>query len=107
MEKKKTTAESETRNSLEYPAAELSRHSFDLEWLETDGLGGFACGTAEGGRTRKYHGWFAPAIPPPRRRFLLVAGAEEWVSVDGASTGISTQIYGDVVHPDGRAPLAP
>jgi predicted glycogen debranching enzyme len=106
MEEQTTTAEREIRNSLQYPAAELSRHSFDLEWLETDGLGGFACGTAEGARTRKYHGWFAPAIPPPRRRFLLVAGAEEWVSVGEASTGISTQIYGDAVYPDGRASLA-
>ena len=102
MEEQTTTAEREIRNPLEYTTTELSRHSFDLEWLETDGLGGFACGTAEGARTRKYHGWFAPAIPPPRRRILLVAGAEEFVSVAGISTGISTQIYPNAVHPEGR-----
>ncbi len=51
------------------PAAALG-----LEWLETDGLGGFACGTVAGARTRRYHGWYVPAIPPPRRRWMLVVG---------------------------------
>ncbi|MFA0751318.1 MAG: hypothetical protein SLRJCFUN_001721, partial [Candidatus Fervidibacter sp.] len=26
-----------------------------LEWLETNGLGGYACGTVSGIRTRRYH----------------------------------------------------
>ncbi len=72
-----------------------------LEWLETDGLGGFACGTVAGARTRRQHGWYAPAIPPPRRRWMLVAGCEEFVIVEGRETGISTQIYEDRVFPEG------
>src|SRR3954471_16805190 len=28
-----------------------------IEWLQTDGLGGFAMGTAAGMNTRRYHGW--------------------------------------------------
>ncbi|HEY6067020.1 MAG TPA: glycogen debranching enzyme N-terminal domain-containing protein, partial [Thermoanaerobaculia bacterium] len=102
-----TTAENEIGNGnpLAYEGAELAGQALLLEWLETDGLGGFACGTAAGARTRKYHGFFAPANPPPRRRFLLVAGCEEFVSANGAPVGISTQIYRDTVYPDGRASL--
>src|SRR5512143_1329191 len=108
MEKPTTTNEKEIRSPLAYSGAELAAKSSDLEWLETDALGGFACGTAAGARTRKYHGWYAPAIAPPRRRLLLVSGAEEFVSAVGSpagSTGISTQVYRDAVYPDGRKSL--
>jgi predicted glycogen debranching enzyme len=105
MEERTRTAEKGSATPLAYTGAELNNQALALEWLETDGLGGFACGTAAGARTRKYHGLFAPAIPPPRRRFLLVAGCEEFVSANGTSTGISTQIYRDAVYPDGRSSL--
>ncbi len=72
-----------------------------LEWLETDGLGGYACGTIAGARTRREHGWYVPAIPPPRRRWLFVAGCEEHVTAGGKESGISTQIYRDAVYPEG------
>jgi glycogen debranching enzyme len=31
------------------------------EWLEADGLGGFASGTVATVRTRRYHGWLLSA----------------------------------------------
>ena len=31
------------------------RADIDREWLETDGLGGFASGTTSGVRSRRYH----------------------------------------------------
>jgi predicted glycogen debranching enzyme len=77
----------------------------ELEWLEADGLGGFASGTVSGARTRRQHGWYAPAIPPPRRRWMLVAGAEEVVShADGVST-ISRHIRADADPARADAPL--
>lgn len=42
------------------------------EWLETDGLGGFACGTLGGPRTRRYHALLTAASTPPTGRFALV-----------------------------------
>ena len=45
-----------------------------LEWLETDGLGGYACGTVVGARTRRYHALLMAATQPPVGRRLLVAG---------------------------------
>ena len=64
----------------------------ELEWLEADGLGGFASGTVSAARTRRQHGWYAPAIPPPRRRWMLVAGAEECVRTGNENWTISPQI---------------
>ena len=105
MDEPTTIAEKETRNPLSYSGADLAARALSLEWLETDGLGGFACGTAAGARTRKYHGWYVPAIPPPRRRFVLVSGCDEFVSAGGEIAGISTQLYRDTVYPNGRANL--
>ena len=35
------------------------------EWLVTNGIGGFACGTLAGTLTRRYHGLLVAALPPP------------------------------------------
>lgn len=35
-----------------------------LEWLEADGLGGYAMGAASGIRTRRYHGLLRAARTP-------------------------------------------
>jgi predicted glycogen debranching enzyme len=44
------------------------------EWLETDGLGGFASGTSSGLRTRRYHALLLAAVAPPADRRVLVQG---------------------------------
>jgi len=35
------------------------------EWLETNGIGGFACSTITGANTRRYHGLLTAATHPP------------------------------------------
>jgi predicted glycogen debranching enzyme len=105
VEEPATTLDRDVRNPLVYSGADLAARALSLEWLETDGLGGFACGTAAGARTRKYHGWYAPAIPPPRRRWMLVSGCEEFVREGTSTTAISTQVYRNAVYPEGRATL--
>jgi len=94
------------RKSFEWSGGDLSDRALSMEWLETDGLGGFACGTVAGPRTRRYHGWHVPSIPPPRRRWMLVSGCDEFVTAGGRSTGISTQEYHDVFHPEGMKNLS-
>ncbi len=75
-----------------------------LEWLETDGRGGFASGTALGTRTRRYHALLLVAARPPVDRYVLVNGLDAWVDVDGAVAPITTQRYSpDVLHPDGSS----
>ena len=41
------------------------------EWLEADGLGGFASGTTSGIRTRRYHALLPTAQTPPTGRVVL------------------------------------
>jgi glycogen debranching enzyme len=84
----------EGRSPLEWASEDLEvgdrRRS--LEWLEADGLGGFACGTAGGPSVRRYHGWYSPPAPPAARRRPLVAGCEEFVWCDGEAALLSDEI---------------
>jgi predicted glycogen debranching enzyme len=75
-----------------------------LEWLEADGLGGFASGTVSGIRTRRYHALLLAARTPPTDRTVLVNGFEAWVEWGGRSVALTSQAYlPDVVHPDGAS----
>jgi predicted glycogen debranching enzyme len=49
------------------------------EWLEADGLGGFASGTSGGLRTRRYHALLLAATTPPTGRMVLANGLDAWV----------------------------
>ena len=76
------------------------------EWLETDGLGGFAMGTADGIRTRRYHGVLVAAARPPEGRMVLVADLEVFVTTGRGRYALSSHRYkDDVVYPDGAARL--
>jgi predicted glycogen debranching enzyme len=63
------------------------------EWLETDGLGGFASGTVTGLRTRRYHALLLAATTPPTGRMVLVNGFDAWVETNGARFELSSQWY--------------
>ena len=72
------------------------------EWLEADGLGGFASGTVSGIRTRRYHALLLTATTPPTGRFVLVNGFDAWVDTPDGAFSLSSQRYEpDVVHSDG------
>ncbi len=46
------------------------------EWLVSNGLGSYACGTVGGANTRRYHGFLIASRTPPVGRTLLVAKVE-------------------------------
>ncbi len=76
------------------------------EWLEADGLGGFASGTVGGLRTRRYHALLLVARTPPTGRMVLVNGFDAWVRIGGRSFALSSQLYTpEVVAPDGNERL--
>jgi predicted glycogen debranching enzyme len=80
--------------------------SDSAEWLEADGLGGFASGTTAGIRTRRYHALLLTATAPPSERKTLVNGFEAWVETAGGSWFLTSQRYGpDIVYPDGTTHL--
>jgi glycogen debranching enzyme len=76
--------------------------SLSREWLEADGLGGFAMGTATGLRTRRYHSLLLTATTPPTGRLVLVNGFDAWVETRAGRFELSSQCYApDVVGGDG------
>lgn len=78
--------------------------AMDGEWIEPDGLGGFASGTASGIRTRRYHGLLLAATTPPTGRMMLVNGLEVWATTPSGRVGLSSHRYAPgVTHPDGAA----
>ena len=71
------------------------------EWLETNGLGGFASSTIIGLNTRRYHGLLVAATKPPVGRYLLLSKLEETLLFDGRAFDLSTNRYPAVVYPQG------
>ena len=75
--------------------------SLSLEWLETNGHGGFSSGTVAGANTRRYHALLLTAQKPPSERFVLVNHLDEWLEVDGQTIPLSTNLYPNAIHPEG------
>jgi predicted glycogen debranching enzyme len=63
------------------------------EWLETDGLGGFASGTSSGLRTRRYHALLLAATAPPAGRQTLVQGFVARLDTPRGSAELWPQAY--------------
>ncbi|MGB2752858.1 MAG: amylo-alpha-1,6-glucosidase [Pyrinomonadaceae bacterium] len=71
------------------------------EWLETNGIGGYASGTVAGAHTRRYHGLLVAATNPPLGRMLLLSKFEETLILDGERFELSTNQYPGEIHPEG------
>jgi len=71
------------------------------EWLETNGIGGFASSTITGLNSRRYHGLLVAALTPPTGRFVLLSKLEETLLIGGRSYELSTNQYPGVIHPQG------
>jgi predicted glycogen debranching enzyme len=83
------------------PAEAVSR-----EWLETNGIGGFACSTIMGMNTRRYHALLTAATQPPVGRVVLLSKLEEILVLGGRKFELSANQYKDVIHPRGFEYLA-
>jgi predicted glycogen debranching enzyme len=71
------------------------------EWLETNGLGGFASSTIVGLNTRRYHGLLVAATKPPVGRLVMLSKIEETLVLDGRRFDLSANRYPGTVHPQG------
>ncbi|MGH9503267.1 MAG: amylo-alpha-1,6-glucosidase [Terriglobales bacterium] len=71
------------------------------EWLETNGLGGFASSTITGLNTRRYHGLLVAATKPPVGRAVLLSKLEETLFIAGQPFDLSANRYPGVIHPQG------
>jgi predicted glycogen debranching enzyme len=85
----------------------MRTHGEKDEWLEPDGLGGFASGTANGVRTRRYHALLLAATTPPTSRVVLVNGVDAWLETGAGACALTSQRYEPgVIHPDGASRIA-
>jgi predicted glycogen debranching enzyme len=75
--------------------------SLDREWLETNGLGSFACGTVSGVNTRRYHGLLTAALHPPGGRMLLLSKLDETLVIGDRRIDLATNEYSGAIHPEG------
>lgn len=67
------------RGCTRHPAAQAEP---SLEWLVSNGLGGYAFGTASGLITRSYHGYLIAALPTPFGRMMMLNDLIEQVRLN-------------------------
>src|SRR5688572_19260289 len=63
------------------------------EWLETNGIGGFASGTISGSNTRRYHGLLTAATRPPLGRITTVSKFLETLTVGNEIAELSASRF--------------
>jgi len=72
------------------------------EWLETNGLGGYASSTTAGANTRQYHGLLVVPHGKAGSRYVMLAKVEETLRIRGRSRDLSCNRYPGVIHPKGH-----
>ncbi len=72
-----------------------------IEWLVSNGSGGFAMGTAAGANTRRYHGLLVASLRPPVARMMLLSRVEEELLCDGEIVNLGACQYPGVISPAG------
>lgn len=72
-----------------------------LEWIDTNGLGGYASSTVLGLNTRRYHGLLVAALNPPVEREVIVSKLDETLIIKNKSYELSTNQFPGKVHPEG------
>ena len=72
----------------------------ELEWLEADGLGGYASSSVLTSHTRRYHGLLVANLPPPAAgRHVLLSKYEESLLVAGGEQFLTCHHYPGVLFP--------
>ena len=71
------------------------------EWLETNGIGGYASSTIIGAHTRRYHGLLVAALKPPVERAVLLSKMDETLIINGHPNHLGANKYRGTVYPSG------
>jgi predicted glycogen debranching enzyme len=75
------------------------------EWLDTNGLGGYASSTVIGCHTRKYHGLLVTRLAEPPGKYVLLSKLEDSVVFDEQEVFLTAHQYPGVLFP--RVGLTP
>ena len=85
---------------FDHPGADFDA-ALKREWLETNGLGGFASSTILGIHTRRYHGLLTAATKPPVGRVVLLSKLAETLVVNGQHFELDANRYPGTFYPRG------
>ena len=77
------------------------KQSSKLEWLETNGLGGYASSTVAGANTRRYHGLLVASTKPPVGRITMLSKLDETIICGEEKFELSCNQYQGAIHPNG------
>ncbi len=78
---------------------EQTDNALGLEWLVTNGLGGYASSTVLGVNTRKYHGLLVAALTPPTDRHVMLTKLDEEVQVGNQTYKLGVNEFRDTFYP--------
>ncbi len=77
--------------------------AIQYEWLETNGLGGYASSTLTCTNTRRYHGILVASLKPPVERKVLLSKLDERIIANGQVYDLGMNEYqGGVIDPLGN-----
>lgn len=88
---------------ISFKAEQLKQYDFasNLEWLETNGVGGYSSGSVAGANTRRYHGILVAATRPPVGRMVVLSKLEETIVSKEKRFELSSNQYPGAIHPKG------
>lgn len=75
--------------------------ALQLEWIETNGAGGWASSTIVGANTRREHGYLVAATPSPLSRRVLLSKLDETIDIGGERVDLGCNRFPGAVHPRG------
>ncbi len=98
----------EPQMEVDFPRIELGsdvlsdlEKAMALEWIVTNGLGGYASSNVLGINTRKYHGVLVAAFNPPVNRKVLLSKLDEQLLINGEAHPLGANEFSNVIHPGG------
>jgi predicted glycogen debranching enzyme len=77
------------------------REALQLEWLDTNGIGGYASSTILNCHTRKYHGLLVSNLLQPEGRFVLLSKIEDSLIAGDKEFFLTSHKYPGTFHPAG------
>lgn len=73
--------------------------SFKKEWLETNGIGGYASSSITGCHTRKYHGWLVSSLSYLSNKFVLLSKVDASILDGKKEHNLSLSRYSSEFYP--------
>ncbi|MDH5448757.1 MAG: glycogen debranching enzyme N-terminal domain-containing protein [Candidatus Bathyarchaeota archaeon] len=75
--------------------------AMSLEWVMTNGLGGYASSNVLGINTRKYHGILVASFNPPVDRRVVLSKLDEQLLIDGEVYPLGANEFSHGIYPQG------